>query len=162
HAAHEIGIIGVEAVDGEKERTARSQHRTAVDLDVGSCSGDRKREEGDRKGEIGTGTGYDVGSPVAVHVPGRYPHAAQAAAAVAARSPADAQEAAVVAEEAPPPCGRQNLAARIDLEKPGSVNDPDVWLSARAGADDDLGLAIAIDVASRHVDAAGEADSESI
>ncbi len=80
----------------------------------------------------GTGGRDDIGPAVAV---------------VVGRADADAAaEAAAVGEEVRQQVGRIRAA-----------EDPHVRAAAGAGAGDDVGPAIAVEVARRHVDAAGEA-----
>src|SRR5438132_1086763 len=89
-------------------------------------------EAGDVRATAGTGDGEYVGLAVAVDVPGADADAAG--------------EAHVVGEEAREP--------RLGVVLPGI--DADVGSAAGVGADDDVGEAVAVDVAGRHEAAAGE------
>src|SRR5947209_2842211 len=90
-------------------------------------------EDFDQRRPSGTGAGEDVGPAVAVDVTDGHAH--------------DALEE-----------GRAEGEEVGDQAAGLAVEDLNLWTRTRVGAHDDVGEAVAVDVAGRHEDAAGEAE----
>src|SRR5439155_1717624 len=100
----------------------------------------------DVRAAAGAGAEDELGLAVEVEVVGRDANAAS--------------EAGVEGEEAPQQGGVGDLAVGLELTQLGAIDELDVRAAAGAGADDDVGPPVVVDVVRTDGDAAGEAGVE--